>query len=81
MGKDFMDRFPKPLWGRNSTPEEQGHLVVFLNSDAANYITGNQRLRRRRLLRRHAHQQARLLALMGETPPAEQRDRRTIRGR
>src|SRR5580693_6698847 len=25
MGKDFMDRFPKPLGGRNSTPEEQGH--------------------------------------------------------
>ncbi|HLX88282.1 MAG TPA: coniferyl-alcohol dehydrogenase [Acidimicrobiales bacterium] len=40
MGKDFMDRFPKPLGGRNSTPEEQGHLVVFLNSDAATYITG-----------------------------------------
>jgi len=40
MGKDFMDRFPKPLGGRNSTPEEQGHLVVFLNSDAAGYITG-----------------------------------------
>jgi NAD(P)-dependent dehydrogenase (short-subunit alcohol dehydrogenase family) len=41
MGKDFMDRFPKPLGGRNSTPEEQGHLVVFLNSDAATYITGS----------------------------------------
>ncbi|HUY22786.1 MAG TPA: coniferyl-alcohol dehydrogenase [Acidimicrobiales bacterium] len=40
MGKDFMDRFPKPLGGRNSTPEEQGHLVVFLNGDAAGYITG-----------------------------------------
>jgi NAD(P)-dependent dehydrogenase (short-subunit alcohol dehydrogenase family) len=40
MGKDFMDRFPKPLGGRNSTPEEQAHLVVFLNSDAATYITG-----------------------------------------
>jgi NAD(P)-dependent dehydrogenase (short-subunit alcohol dehydrogenase family) len=40
MGKDFMDRFPKPLGGRNSTPEEQGHVVVFLNSDAAAYITG-----------------------------------------
>jgi NAD(P)-dependent dehydrogenase (short-subunit alcohol dehydrogenase family) len=40
MGKDFMDRFPKPLGGRNSTPEEQGHLVVFLNSDAASYVTG-----------------------------------------
>ncbi|MHB8439575.1 MAG: coniferyl-alcohol dehydrogenase [Acidimicrobiales bacterium] len=41
MGKDFMDRFPKPLGGRNSTPEEQAHLVVFLNSDAASYITGS----------------------------------------
>ena len=41
MGKDFMDRFPKPLWGRNSTAEEQGHVVVFLNSDAASYITGS----------------------------------------
>jgi len=41
MGKDFMDRFPKPLWGRNATAEEQGHVVVFLNSDAANYITGS----------------------------------------
>ncbi len=40
MGKDFMDRFPKPLGGRNSTPEEQAHVVVFLNSDAATYITG-----------------------------------------
>lgn len=40
MGKDFMDRFPKPLWGRNSTPEEQAHALVFLNSDAASYITG-----------------------------------------
>jgi NAD(P)-dependent dehydrogenase (short-subunit alcohol dehydrogenase family) len=40
MGKDFMDRFPKPLGARNSTPEEQAHLVVFLNSDAASYITG-----------------------------------------
>ena len=40
MGKDFMDRFPKPLGGRNSTPEEQAHVVVFLNSDAAGYITG-----------------------------------------
>jgi NAD(P)-dependent dehydrogenase (short-subunit alcohol dehydrogenase family) len=38
MGKEFMDRFPKPLWGRNSTPEEQAHLCVFLNSDAATAI-------------------------------------------
>jgi NAD(P)-dependent dehydrogenase (short-subunit alcohol dehydrogenase family) len=41
MGKDFMDRFPKPLWGRNSTPEEQAHVCVFLNSDAASYLTGS----------------------------------------
>ena len=40
MGKDFMDKVPKPLYGRNSTPEEQAHAVVFLNSDAAGYITG-----------------------------------------
>ncbi len=40
MGKDFMDSVPKPL-GRNSTPEEQAHLLVFLNSDAASYITGS----------------------------------------
>lgn len=39
MGKDFMDSFPKPL-GRNSTAEEQAHILVFLNSDAASYITG-----------------------------------------
>jgi enoyl-[acyl-carrier-protein] reductase (NADH) len=36
-----MDRFPKPLWGRNSSAEEQAHVVVFLNSDAASYITGS----------------------------------------
>lgn len=39
MGKEFMDAFPKPL-GRNSTPEEQAHVLVFLNSDAASYLTG-----------------------------------------
>ena len=39
MGKDFMDAFPKPL-GRNSTPQEQAHILVFLNSDMASYITG-----------------------------------------
>lgn len=39
MGKEFMDAFPKPL-GRNSNPQEQAHLLVFLNSDAAAYITG-----------------------------------------
>ena len=41
MGKDFMDKVPKPLYGRNSTPEEQAHAVVFLNSDAAGYVTGS----------------------------------------
>jgi len=39
MGKEFMDAFPKPL-GRNSNPQEQAHLLVFLNSEAAAYITG-----------------------------------------
>jgi NAD(P)-dependent dehydrogenase (short-subunit alcohol dehydrogenase family) len=39
MGKEFMDAFPKPL-GRNSNPQEQAHLLAFLNSDAASYITG-----------------------------------------
>jgi NAD(P)-dependent dehydrogenase (short-subunit alcohol dehydrogenase family) len=41
MGKEFMDKFPKPLWGRNSTPEEQAHVLAFLNSDAASYVTGS----------------------------------------
>jgi NAD(P)-dependent dehydrogenase (short-subunit alcohol dehydrogenase family) len=39
MGKEFMDSFPIPL-GRRSTPEEQAWPLVFLNSDAASYITG-----------------------------------------
>ena len=39
MGKEFMDAFPKPL-GRNSNPQEQAHILAFLNSDAASYITG-----------------------------------------
>jgi NAD(P)-dependent dehydrogenase (short-subunit alcohol dehydrogenase family) len=40
MGKEFMDKVPKPLWGRNPTPEEQAHVLTFLNSDAASYMTG-----------------------------------------
>jgi enoyl-[acyl-carrier-protein] reductase (NADH) len=40
MGKDFMDAFPKPL-GRNSTPAEQAHIMLFLNSDMASYMTGS----------------------------------------
>ncbi len=39
VGKEFMDSFPIPL-GRRSTPEEQAHPLVFLNSRAASYITG-----------------------------------------
>lgn len=39
MGKEFMDRFPRPL-GRNASPAEQAHVLVFLNSDAASYVTG-----------------------------------------
>ncbi len=38
-GKDFMYAYPKPI-GRNSTPEEQGWPLAFLNSDAASYISG-----------------------------------------
>jgi NAD(P)-dependent dehydrogenase (short-subunit alcohol dehydrogenase family) len=41
MGQEFMDAFPKPLGGRNSTPQEQAHVLVFLNSDAASYMTGS----------------------------------------
>lgn len=40
VGADFMANFPKPL-GRNSTPQEQAWPLVFLNSDAASYITGH----------------------------------------
>lgn len=39
MGKDYMDKFPKPL-GRNAQPDEQAWPLVFLNSQAASYITG-----------------------------------------
>jgi len=38
-GEDFFAALPRPL-GRNSTPEEQAHPMVFLNSDAASYISG-----------------------------------------
>ena len=40
MGKSYMDEFPRPL-GRNSTPEEQAYPLLFLNSDAASYVTGH----------------------------------------
>jgi NAD(P)-dependent dehydrogenase (short-subunit alcohol dehydrogenase family) len=38
MGADYFDRFPKPL-GRNSRPEEQAWVLVFLNSPRASYVT------------------------------------------
>jgi NAD(P)-dependent dehydrogenase (short-subunit alcohol dehydrogenase family) len=38
-GADFMARFPKPI-GRNSTAEEQGWVLAFLNSPAASYVSG-----------------------------------------
>jgi NAD(P)-dependent dehydrogenase (short-subunit alcohol dehydrogenase family) len=39
MGEEFMAALPRPL-GRNSTREEQAHILAFLNSDMASYITG-----------------------------------------
>jgi NAD(P)-dependent dehydrogenase (short-subunit alcohol dehydrogenase family) len=39
VGKAFMDSFPIPL-GRRSAPEEQAFPLIFLNSRAASYITG-----------------------------------------
>lgn len=38
-GQDYLDGFPKPL-GRVSNPDEQAAVLVFLNSAAAGYITG-----------------------------------------
>ena len=39
-GEDFFAALPRPLLGRNATPAEQAHPMVFLNSDAASCITG-----------------------------------------
>lgn len=38
-GAAFFERYPKPI-GRNSTAQEQAWPLVFLNSDAASYISG-----------------------------------------
>src|SRR3954471_6544077 len=38
-GQEFLDSFPTPL-GRAAQPEEQASVLVFLNSRAASYITG-----------------------------------------
>lgn len=38
-GKQFMDNYPIPL-GRRSTPDEQAYPIIFLNSKAASFITG-----------------------------------------
>jgi NAD(P)-dependent dehydrogenase (short-subunit alcohol dehydrogenase family) len=38
-GQDYLDGFPKPL-GRVSNPEEQAAALVFLNSRAAGFVTG-----------------------------------------
>jgi NAD(P)-dependent dehydrogenase (short-subunit alcohol dehydrogenase family) len=37
-GAEFMEKYPRPV-GRNSTPEEQGWVMAFLNSDLASYIS------------------------------------------
>lgn len=38
-GQEFLDSFRTPL-GRTARPEEQASVLVFLNSNAASYITG-----------------------------------------
>lgn len=38
-GQDYLDGFPKPL-GRVSNPAEQAATLVFLNSAAAGFVTG-----------------------------------------
>jgi NAD(P)-dependent dehydrogenase (short-subunit alcohol dehydrogenase family) len=38
VGAKFMEMYPRPL-KRNSTPEEQGWVMAFLNSDIASYVS------------------------------------------
>jgi len=40
MGEEYFAAFPKPLYQRNSTPEEQAWPLVWLNSDLAGIVTG-----------------------------------------
>jgi len=40
VGRRFMDACPRPI-GRDATPEEQAHPLIFLNSDAAAFVTGH----------------------------------------
>jgi len=39
-GQEYMDAFPKPLYGRNALPEEQAWPLVYLNSDIAAIVSG-----------------------------------------
>ncbi|MFC3962248.1 coniferyl-alcohol dehydrogenase [Nocardia jiangsuensis] len=39
-GDQYLDTIPKPLDGRVSDPAEQAAVLVFLNSAAASYVTG-----------------------------------------
>jgi NAD(P)-dependent dehydrogenase (short-subunit alcohol dehydrogenase family) len=39
-GQEYMDAFPKPLYGRNAVPEEQAWPLVYLNSDIAAIVSG-----------------------------------------
>ena len=69
-GEGFIDAFPKPL-GRVSKPEEQARALLFLNSDAASYITGNGPVDRRRLhgRRHHRAHQDRVARLESSSSP------------
>ena len=40
LGQEYFDNFPKPLYGRNATAEEQAWPLVYLNSDIASIVTG-----------------------------------------